>query len=138
MWAARRLCLCEAAVGLVRSRRYYCHKTPTNTLVCQALSRSHLGTAITVKGWVRSVRPQKENLFLHVNDGSSLQSLQVVASSELNHRQLTFGSAVEISGSLVTSPSRKQEVELQADQIDVVGECNPVVNIEPDRCGWRM
>uniref|UniRef100_A0A673KAI2 asparagine--tRNA ligase n=1 Tax=Sinocyclocheilus rhinocerous TaxID=307959 RepID=A0A673KAI2_9TELE len=37
-------------------------------------------------GWVRSVRPQKDNLFLHVNDGSSLQPLQVVASSHLNTR----------------------------------------------------
>uniref|UniRef100_A0A3B5A469 Asparaginyl-tRNA synthetase 2, mitochondrial n=1 Tax=Stegastes partitus TaxID=144197 RepID=A0A3B5A469_9TELE len=82
-----------------------------------------------VSGWVRSVRPQKANLFLHVNDGSSLQPLQVVASSffppsEL--RLLTFGSAVEVTGILKKSPHKKQSVELEADQILVVGECDPV------------
>uniref|UniRef100_A0A673WJ62 Asparaginyl-tRNA synthetase 2, mitochondrial n=1 Tax=Salmo trutta TaxID=8032 RepID=A0A673WJ62_SALTR len=126
MLPANRLWLSEGGVGLLRSLRHYCQKTPRKLTICEAISHLQVGTKIKVQGWVRSVRPQKENLFLHVNDGSSLQSLQVVASSELNHRLLTFGSAVEISGSLVTSPSRKQEVELQADQIDVVGECNPV------------
>ncbi|XP_038842862.1 probable asparagine--tRNA ligase, mitochondrial isoform X1 [Salvelinus namaycush] len=126
MLPANRLWLSEGAIGMLQSLRYYCQKTPRKLRICEAISHLEVGTKIKVQGWVRSVRPQKENLFLHVNDGSSLQSLQVVASSELNHRLLTFGSAVEISGSLVTSPSRKQEVELQADQIDVVGECNPV------------
>lgn len=36
------------------------------------------------KGWVRSVRAQKSNLFLHVSDGSSMQSLQVVAGAAKN------------------------------------------------------
>lgn len=43
-------------------------------------------------------------------------------------RLLTFGSAVEISGDLVKSPHKKQNVEVKADQIRVIGECNPVVN----------
>uniref|UniRef100_A0A3Q4M5L4 Asparaginyl-tRNA synthetase 2, mitochondrial n=1 Tax=Neolamprologus brichardi TaxID=32507 RepID=A0A3Q4M5L4_NEOBR len=77
-------------------------------------------------GWVRSVRAQKANVFLHVNDGSSLQSLQVVASSELSDPLLTFGSAVEVTGILKKSPHTKQPVELDAKQINVVGECNPV------------
>ncbi|MGH0182443.1 UNVERIFIED_CONTAM: hypothetical protein FKN15_009500, partial [Acipenser sinensis] len=78
-------------------------------------------------GWIRSVRSQKDILFLHVNDGSSLQSLQVVASPSLDDRHLTYGSAVEISGNLIKSPHKKQSVELQADNIRVVGPCDPVV-----------
>uniref|UniRef100_A0A3Q3VK37 Aminoacyl-transfer RNA synthetases class-II family profile domain-containing protein n=1 Tax=Mola mola TaxID=94237 RepID=A0A3Q3VK37_MOLML len=77
-------------------------------------------------GWVRSVRPQKKNLFLHVNDGSTLQPLQIVASSGLDDPLLTFGCAVEVTGTLKQSPHQKQLVELEADQILVVGECNPV------------
>lgn len=42
-------------------------------------------------------------------------------------RDLTFGCAVDITGSLEKSPSKKQSVELQASRLDVVGECNPVV-----------
>lgn len=42
-------------------------------------------------------------------------------------RDITFGCAVDITGSLEKSPSKKQSVELQASRIEVVGECNPVV-----------
>lgn len=44
-----------------------------------------------------------------------------------NDRLLTFGSAVEVSGILKKSLHQKQPVELEAEQIRVVGECNPVV-----------
>ncbi|NXD52417.1 SYNM protein, partial [Corvus moneduloides] len=75
-------------------------------------------------GWVRSVRSQKEVLFLHINDGSSLESLQVVADPSLEKRDLTFGSAVEVQGKLVKSPHRMQNMELQAETIRVVGPCD--------------
>ncbi|KAM6987917.1 asparaginyl-tRNA synthetase isoform 2-T2 [Tautogolabrus adspersus] len=106
--------------------RHYCKKTPTTLRVSEAVSGAGLGGNIKVQGWIRSVRPQKTNLFLHVNDGSSLQPLQIVASSELNNPSLTFGCAVEVTGTLKRSPHHKQPVELEADQIQVIGECNPV------------
>uniref|UniRef100_A0A3B4ATB5 asparagine--tRNA ligase n=1 Tax=Periophthalmus magnuspinnatus TaxID=409849 RepID=A0A3B4ATB5_9GOBI len=71
-------------------------------------------------GWVRSVRSQKENLFFHVNDGSSLQSLQIIASSNL------FGSAVEVRGVLKKSTHPKQPFEVEAEDIQIVGKCDPV------------
>lgn len=43
-------------------------------------------------------------------------------------RDLSFGCAVDVTGNLKKSPSKKQNVELHASRIDVVGECNPVVN----------
>uniref|UniRef100_A0A3B4FRV3 Asparaginyl-tRNA synthetase 2, mitochondrial n=1 Tax=Pundamilia nyererei TaxID=303518 RepID=A0A3B4FRV3_9CICH len=113
--------------GIAAGIRHYCKNTPTKLRVSQALSGAELGSNIKVQGWVRSVRAQKANVFLHVNDGSSLQSLQVVASSELSDPLLTFGSAVEVTGILKKSPHQKQPVELDAKQINVVGECNPVV-----------
>ncbi|KAM9170651.1 asparaginyl-tRNA synthetase isoform 2-T2 [Pangshura tecta] len=76
------------------------------------------------QGWVRSVRSQKQVLFLHINDGSSLESLQVVADPSLEHRDLTFGSAVEVQGKLVKSLHRMQNVELKAENIRVVGPCD--------------
>ncbi|NXV15001.1 SYNM protein, partial [Cepphus grylle] len=75
-------------------------------------------------GWVRSVRSQKEVLFLHINDGSSLESLQVVADPSLDNRDLTFGSAVEVQGKLVKSPHKMQNMELKAETIRVVGPCD--------------
>ncbi|KAM6933340.1 asparaginyl-tRNA synthetase [Xenentodon cancila] len=106
--------------------RHFCEKSPAKLRVSEALADAELGKKITVQGWIRSVRAQKNNVFLHLNDGSSLQSLQVVARAELSDSSLTFGSAVEVRGALKKSPHQKQPVELDADQIRVVGECNPV------------
>uniref|UniRef100_A0A8C3Y2Q7 asparagine--tRNA ligase n=1 Tax=Catharus ustulatus TaxID=91951 RepID=A0A8C3Y2Q7_CATUS len=79
---------------------------------------------LLAEGWVRSVRSHKEVLFLHINDGSSLESLQVVADPSLEKRDLTFGSAVEVQGKLVKSPHKMQNMELQAETIHVVGPCD--------------
>ncbi|XP_072248069.1 asparaginyl-tRNA synthetase [Leuresthes tenuis] len=112
--------------GVLFGIRQYCKKTATKLRVSEALLGAELGENVKVQGWVRSVRPQKTNTFLHVNDGSSLLSLQVVAGPQLNDPLLTFGSAVEVTGTLKKSPHQKQPVELEADQIHIVGECNPV------------
>uniref|UniRef100_G3PEK6 Asparaginyl-tRNA synthetase 2, mitochondrial n=1 Tax=Gasterosteus aculeatus aculeatus TaxID=481459 RepID=G3PEK6_GASAC len=112
--------------GTSFSIRRYCQKTPATLRVSEAVSGAKLGANVKVQGWVRSVRPQKANLFLHVNDGSSLQSLQVVASSELDDPLLTLGSAVEVTGTLRKSPRQRQPFELEADRIHVVGDCDPV------------
>ncbi|KFW75881.1 hypothetical protein N305_08180, partial [Manacus vitellinus] len=92
--------------------------------VREALGAREAADAVRVQGWVRSVRSQKEVLFLHINDGSSLEHLQVVANPSLENRDLTFGSAVEVQGKLVKSPHRKQNMELQAETIRVVGPCD--------------
>ncbi|XP_064500952.1 asparaginyl-tRNA synthetase isoform X1 [Pseudopipra pipra] len=92
--------------------------------VREALGAREAADAVRVQGWVRSVRSQKEVLFLHINDGSSLEHLQVVANPSLENRDLTFGSAVEVQGKLVKSPHRKQNMELQAETICVVGPCD--------------
>nr|XP_020470456.1 probable asparagine--tRNA ligase, mitochondrial [Monopterus albus] len=112
--------------AVLLSIRHYCKKTPTKLRVSEALLGAEWGAHVKIQGWVRSIRHQKVNLFLHVNDGSSLQSLQIVAASHLNDPLLTFGSAVEVTGVLKESPHRKQPVELEADEIHVIGECNPV------------
>ncbi|XP_063301033.1 asparaginyl-tRNA synthetase [Pelobates fuscus] len=80
--------------------------------------------SIKLQGWVRSVRSQKDILFLHVNDGSSLESLQVVAEPNLKTSALTFGSSVEVIGKLVKSSHKKQNVELNASDIKVIGGCD--------------
>uniref|UniRef100_A0A7M4FGV4 asparagine--tRNA ligase n=1 Tax=Crocodylus porosus TaxID=8502 RepID=A0A7M4FGV4_CROPO len=96
--------------------------------VREALEARELpGADVKVQGWVRSVRSQKEVLFLHLNDGSSLESLQVVADPSLEYRDLTFGSAVEVQGKLLKSLHQKQNVELKAENIRVVGPCDALM-----------
>ncbi|XP_071990082.1 asparaginyl-tRNA synthetase isoform X2 [Engystomops pustulosus] len=109
----------------------HCHRkqsTATTKLsVSQALAASVEGEEaknIKIQGWVRSVRSQKDVLFLHVNDGTSLESLQIVAEPRLKNSAISFGSSVEICGTLVKSLSKKQNVELKAEAIHVIGECD--------------
>ncbi|XP_074535678.1 asparaginyl-tRNA synthetase [Halichoeres trimaculatus] len=124
--AAKTLSVASTTRGILSCIRHFCKKIPTKLRVSEAVSGAGLGEEIKVQGWIRSSRPQKTNLFLHVNDGSCLQSLQIVASSELNNPLLTFGAAVEVTGILKKSPHHRQPVELKANQIRIVGECNSV------------
>uniref|UniRef100_A0A8B9MS43 asparagine--tRNA ligase n=1 Tax=Accipiter nisus TaxID=211598 RepID=A0A8B9MS43_9AVES len=112
-WQALRRC-----VSLPRAQR------EVRLRVREALGAREPAGEVKVQGWVRSVRSQKEVLFLHINDGSSLENLQVVADPSLENRDLTFGSAVEVQGKLVKSPHRMQNMELKAETIRVVGPCD--------------
>ncbi|XP_030332195.1 probable asparagine--tRNA ligase, mitochondrial isoform X1 [Strigops habroptila] len=104
-----------------------CASLPRALRVREALRVPEPVERVKVQGWVRSVRSQKEVLFLHVNDGSSLESLQIVADPSLENRDLTFGSAVEVQGKLVKSPHKMQNMELKAETIRVVGPCNALL-----------
>ncbi|MEM8628609.1 MAG: asparagine--tRNA ligase [Chlamydiota bacterium] len=82
----------------------------------------------TLTGWVRSVRVQKNFCFLQVNDGTYFDSIQVILDKTLPNypillEDLSTGASVEIEGSLVKSPGGKQEVELQATRLLILGTC---------------
>lgn len=85
---------------------------------------------IEIKGWIRTKRELKEFSFIEVNDGSSLANLQVVLNSDLPNYQdiikrLNTGVSVAVKGVLVESPAKGQKVELQAQTVEIFGDCNP-------------
>lgn len=86
-------------------------------------SQTLIGHEVTVKGWVRTVRDQKNFAFVEMNDGSTLANLQVVVSS--CPPELTTGCSATVSGLLVESPGSKQPVEMKADTITIIGLCDP-------------
>lgn len=84
---------------------------------------------VKVQGWVRTKREAKGVTFLEVNDGSSLQSLQVVISQDLPNyehlvKQLSTGASVGVAGVLVSSPGKGQRIELQAQSVEVFGSAD--------------
>jgi asparaginyl-tRNA synthetase len=87
------------------------------------LQSSYFGKELTVCGWVRTVRDQKSFVFIEINDGSTLANLQVIA--EKAPSELTTGSSVAITGTLVESPGRKQAWELKSSTIHIFGTCPP-------------
>lgn len=86
-----------------------------------------VGTAVTVRGWVRTRRDSKAGFsFLELSDGSSFDTLQVVAGEELsNYRSeilhVGTGCSLDVQGTLVESRGRRQALEVQASEILVVG-----------------
>jgi len=84
-------------------------------------------------GWVRTRRDSKGGFsFIEVNDGSCLSSLQVIAEDKLpNYKneilRLQTGCSVKATGIIAASPGKGQKVELQADEIEVLGWADPAV-----------
>ncbi|XP_041359181.1 probable asparagine--tRNA ligase, mitochondrial [Gigantopelta aegis] len=79
-----------------------------------------------IEGWLKAVRKHKDTIFLHLSDGSSMQSLQVVCDPNILNNDVTYGSCVSVEGRLVKSKHSGQEVELIAEKLTVLGECDPV------------
>lgn len=94
----------------------------------EILAKPEIDTEITVRGWVRTRRGNKHLSFIALNDGSTLQNLQVVADNpkfeEELLKQITSGASIEATGKIVAS-SGTQSFELQAEKIAILGECDP-------------
>ncbi len=89
------------------------------------IQASEIGKTLTVCGWIRSVRDQKNFAFIELNDGSTLSSLQIVADASQMSPQLTTGASIGVTGKLVESPGQKQKWELKAEKIQLFGTCSP-------------
>lgn len=78
---------------------------------------------------VRTTRDQKKFSFIEVNDGSTLQGIQVVAEESLASygevKMFSTGAAVEIRGTVERSQGKGQAVEIKAVSLRLVGDCPP-------------
>jgi len=106
-----------------------CHNLSIGKLVSS--SKTDLPKPLTVKGWVKSFRKQKQNTFIDLGDGLSGNHLQIVANTDLIPNNLNFHSCVTIDGTLVPSSHPKQEVELQADKVTLINNCNENYPFQP-------
>lgn len=87
------------------------------------------GDEITVMGWVRTKRGNKNVAFVALNDGSIIHNLQIVFDltrfNEDTMRPITTGAGIRVDGKLVESPGKGQSVELQATGVEVFGIADP-------------
>jgi aspartyl/asparaginyl-tRNA synthetase len=93
------------------------------TKIKELLQKGQAGETVTVMGWVRTFR---NNQFIALNDGSTNQNIQVVASlgdfSDDLLRRLTTGASLKITGELVASVGKGQSIEIKAATIEVLGD----------------
>jgi asparaginyl-tRNA synthetase len=86
---------------------------------------------VTVMGWVRTRRDSKGGFsFIEINDGSCLRNLQVIADDALlkslgDPRRLQTGCSFRATGNVVVSQGKGQSLEMQAREIEVIGEADP-------------
>jgi asparaginyl-tRNA synthetase len=95
------------------------------TKIAELLESTAFGKEVIVKGWVRTFR---NNQFIAINDGSSMNNIQAVV--ELNSiedallRRLTTGASVAVTGELVASLGKGQKVEVKVKKLEILGDCD--------------
>lgn len=85
-----------------------------------------IGKKVNVKGWVRTFR---NNQFIALNDGSTIQNLQGVVNFEETEektlKRITTGACLSLTGDLAESKGRGQTIELIVEKIEVLGDADP-------------
>ncbi len=87
------------------------------------------GSEVNVKGWVRTKRGNKQINFVALNDGSTINNIQIVVDvpnfNEDLLKKITTGAAISVNGKLIESTGSGQSVELEATEIEVLGTADP-------------
>lgn len=83
---------------------------------------------VVVKGWVRTKRGNKSIVFIAMNDGSTINNIQIVVDvvnfDEEILKSITTGACLSVTGLLVESAGSGQPVEVQASNIEIYGTCD--------------
>jgi asparaginyl-tRNA synthetase len=92
------------------------------------LQSSDIGKTLTVCGWIRTVRAQKNFAFIELNDGSTFSNLQIIMEESMPQyaellKELSTGASIGVTGQLVESPGQKQKWELKAASVHLFGTC---------------
>ena len=98
------------------------------TKIVDLLKRTDFGAMVNVKGWVRTRRGSKQVNFIALNDGSTINNVQIVVDvanfDEEMLKLITTGACLSVNGELVESVGSGQAAEIQAREIEVLGTCD--------------
>lgn len=99
------------------------------TEIKSLLESKDYGKEVIIKGWVRTKRGSKNVAFIALNDGSTINNVQIVVDVDNNStnilEQVSTGAALSVIGELVESAGSGQNVEVHAKEIEVLGTANP-------------
>jgi len=97
---------------------------------------------VSVKGWARTVRRGKDVAFASLNDGSCLASLQVVMTPALANfdaaARIGTGACLAVTGDLVASPAAEQRWELQASDVEILGDAGADYPLQKKRHSFEF
>ncbi|MBC7757722.1 MAG: asparagine--tRNA ligase [Phormidesmis sp. FL-bin-119] len=93
------------------------------TRIKDLLNTTEFGQQVTVMGWVKTFR---NNQFISINDGSSINNIQAVvdfnSTDESLLKRLTTGSAISVEGELIESMGKGQRVEVKVSRLEILGD----------------
>lgn len=96
------------------------------TKIKQLLVTEPKGQQVTVQGWVRTFR---NNQFIAINDGSTIQNIQAVVdfnnADEAQLKRITTGACLSVTGELIPSPAKGQPVEVKVSSFEILGDSDP-------------
>ena len=100
----------------------------SRTKIVDLIKREDFGAMVNVKGWVRTRRGSKQVNFIALNDGSTINNVQIVVDlanfDEEMLKLITTGACISVNGVMVESVGSGQKVEVQAKEIEVLGTCD--------------
>ena len=131
---------CEA---VEKSKKLLCSQVRVGSEVKQIVSgirkyyspEEMVGKKVTVCGWVRNHRKQKEFGFIDFSDGTCLKHLQIVYDNKLKEFEeilkIKNGSSIEVTGEIVSSVGSGQTIELRATNVKLLGDCPDEYPMQP-------
>ena len=100
-----------------------------------AQEKALLGQTVTVQGWIRNHRKQKNIGFIEFFDGTALAAMQIVYDEQVEDfsgvQALRNGAAIEATGRLVEG--RNGVPEMQAQTLTLMGDCTEDYPLQPKR-----
>ena len=112
------------------------------TKIVDLLQRKDWGAMVNVKGWVRTRRGSKAVSFIALNDGSTINNVQVVVDlanfDEEMVKLITTGACISVNGELVESIGSGQAGEVQAREIEVLGTCDTTYPLQKKGCSMEF
>jgi len=98
------------------------------TKIKELLTDRHVGKDVRVNGWVRTKRGNKNIVFIALNDGSTINNIQIVVEAqsfdETILKDITTGACLNVKGRLVESHGQGQVVEIAASEIEIYGKAD--------------
>ena len=100
-------------------------------------TEEYIGKKVTLEGWIKNHRKQKEFGFISFSDGTFFTQVQIVYDNKLKNfediQKLHVGSSIRVEGTVVESPKEGQAFEIQADSVELVGDCPEDYPIQPKK-----
>ena len=99
--------------------------------------KKYIGKKVTLEGWIKNHRKQKEFGFISFSDGTFFTPIQIVYDNKLKDfdeiQKIHNGSAIKVIGKVVKSPKEEQEFEIQASKVELLGDCPEDYPIQPKK-----